>query len=183
MLYGMREKDVVRFWRFAPRGEPTECWPWAGGIKRGGYGTFSISVDGRPFTLGAHRVAYELSVGAVPEGMHVCHHCDNPACVNPAHLFLGTHTDNMRDMIAKGRARRRTGPFPQSALANRARGEDSVASKLTEAAVLRIKALLLIGVSQTEIAEKHGVSKTCISQIARGDAWRHVVYDPARATR
>jgi hypothetical protein len=98
-----------RFW--AKVKKTRACWNWTAGCfnhPRGGtsYGCFYLGsrTDGTRKMHPAHRVAYELSVGAVPPGMKVLHKCDNPRCVNPAHLFLGTQRQNVDDMVAKGRA-------------------------------------------------------------------------------
>lgn len=90
----------ARFWARVAKGEG--CWLWQGSVSPNGYGR--LTVDGE--VVGAHRFAFELTSGAaVPDGFYVCHRCDNPTCVRPDHLFLGTPKDNVDDMIAKGRQR------------------------------------------------------------------------------
>lgn len=88
-----------RFWSRASKPSLNACWEWQGGKTSDGYGASAI----RNKSALAHRVAWELANGPIPAGMEVCHRCDNPPCVNPAHLFLGSHADNIRDMFAKGR--------------------------------------------------------------------------------
>ena len=90
------------------RGGPDDCWPWEGRTVGAGYGTIGIGRRGEGSML-AHRLAWVLERGPIPKGLNVLHSCDNPPCCNPAHLFLGTQGDNMRDMAAKGRDRHRHG--------------------------------------------------------------------------
>lgn len=130
------------------------CWEWIGHIGQRGYG----QVKDKYKTKLAHRVAYELANGPVPEGMRVCHRCDNPVCVNPAHLFLGTDADNMQDKAAKGRC-------------NPERGEKHHAAKLTEMQALDILVSTLKG---KDLALMYGVSPATISDIKTGRKWGHL---------
>lgn len=95
----MTEHDVVRFNKFVSRPADSNCWLWTGAKMSRGYGTFSIGVK----TYRAHRIAYEIAKGPIPEGKFVCHTCDVRDCVNPAHLWIGTVTDNAQDMMRKNR--------------------------------------------------------------------------------
>ncbi len=91
-----------RFLSLIDRTGPNGCWLWRGRFFRSGYGVFYQAGKYRK----TNRVAWEIFVGPIPAGLHVLHHCDNPSCVNPAHLWLGTHSDNMADKVAKGRQAR-----------------------------------------------------------------------------
>jgi len=153
----MRKTLANRFWEkvaFLGAG-PDDCWVWRGVRNAEGYGKIGEGgVHGR--TLQAHRVSYELANGPIAKGMFVCHHCDNPSCVNPAHLFLGTQADNTQDMMNKGRS---------------ARGDGIGISKLISQQVYEIRAMLDRGISQLLIAGKYGVSQTAITRINTGKTW------------
>lgn len=138
------------------------CWEWQGAVDSKGYGGFWA--EGR--AQGAHRIAYELSTGRrIPagEGHHgicILHTCDNRRCCNPAHLFVGTQADNMRDMARKGRS----GAKPM-------RGSRNGQSKLTAADVATIRRWLPAGWLQSDVAAAFGVSQSCISQALSGATW------------
>lgn len=149
------------FWSKVDRRGPDECWEWRGSRMKGGYG----SVYGRKGrgTVGAHRIAWELTNGPIPTGLDICHRCDNRPCVNPAHLFAGTREDNMRDCAEKGRIR------------TTARvGENVSFAKLTDVAVVQIREMLAAGETYSAIAERFGVTKDAIGLIRRGRTWRHI---------
>jgi hypothetical protein len=131
------------------------CWLWLSTIHDSGYGL--LWRNGKH--VRAHRVSYEHFVGPIPEGLHVCHRCDVPCCVNPDHLFLGTHCDNMRDMASKARA---------------SHGERRPGARLTADDVLNIRRSAAAGVSQASLARKYCVSEVSVSRIVRRKAWRHV---------
>ena len=96
---GRRAPLEVRFWRFVDQGGLDDCWEWQGAKSSKSYGL--IKHHGK--NLGAHRVSYEMYKGPIPKGKMVCHHCDNPPCINPAHLYAGTHKTNGQDMVRRGR--------------------------------------------------------------------------------
>jgi hypothetical protein len=141
--------------------ENTGCWEWCASKDRG-YG--QLKAAGK--ILKAHRVAYELFIGKIPEGMFVCHTCDNPGCVNPAHLFVGTHQDNMDDMRRKGRRKGR---------GTKAKGEKHYLAKLTESQVREIRELYTPygKYSQSKLAEMFGVSPMTISDIINNRTWKY----------
>lgn len=148
------------------------CWVWRNRKDHDGYG--SVKVHGR--IRRAHRFSYETFVGPIPEGMVVCHRCDNPPCVRPDHLFVGTVADNNADRNAKCRQSR--GPRLSMALklANRATpvGEAHGRSKLTESQVAEIRELLTAGaLSQSQIAKRFGVCTQTVNLINVGHNWRH----------
>jgi hypothetical protein len=113
----------------------------------------------------AHRVCWELTNGAIPAGLVVCHRCDNPPCVNPAHLFLGTLSDNTQDSLAKGRWNYSPNRW----------GETSPTAKLSEEQVEEIRRRYKPGVvAQWELGREYGVNQTTISKIVRGTRWKHL---------
>lgn len=150
-----------RFWKYLTRGLSNECWFWRGYKNRYGYGEFRCFYK----KYAAHRFSYELHHGVIDNGMSVLHKCDNPACCNWAHLFLGTTHDNMMDKVKKGRQQR---------------GEGIHQSKITEADVLEILHLRDQGVRQVAIATKFGISQPRVSKIIRREAWTHVLSEKTK---
>ena len=145
---------MERFWNKVNKQAENGCWEWAAYRIRGGYGQFKL--DGTMEL--AHRTSWMFEHGPIPAGLLVLHHCDNPSCVNPAHLFLGTQADNMRDKAEKGRA-------------SRLPGESNGMAKLTEADVHAIRS---DNRSQRTIAADYGVGKTMIGDIKNRKNWTHI---------
>ena len=148
----------IRLWRRVTRTIREECWPWNGKVNRGGYGRLGLGGRcGRPIL--AHRLAWELTHGSVPDGLFVLHTCDNPRCCNPAHLWLGTRGDNNRDREAKGRGRR-------------ALGERNGKAKLSRTQVLEIRRR--DKEDRGGLAAEYGVNRSTISHVIARRFWRHV---------
>lgn len=157
-------KLLKRFESGFKYGKPNSCWIWSKGKDDEGYGV--IKIEGK--SKKAHRTAYELFVGPIPEKLLVCHSCDNPSCVNPAHLFLGTSKDNTQDMIQKGRDRLNVNP---------PKGERNGLSKLTEEQVKWIREVYsprhpVFGGNR--LCEILGVSYSTIMFIVHNRNWKHV---------
>lgn len=133
------------------------CWEWTGPLTVDGYGQLHIS----KIQFRAHRLSYIIHKGPIPDGLFVCHKCDNPACVRPGHLYAGTHKQNMRDKRIRGRS-------------NTPVGSDNGQAKLTEGAVAQIKKMLAGGHAQCEIAKSFGVDPSLVSKIKHGVVWGHV---------
>lgn len=141
-----------RFWEKVDK--TGDCWLWTAGTTIYGYGVIGVG----PHKVGhAHRISYEWAYGRIPNGLHVCHRCDVPACVRPAHLFLGTAQDNLADMARKGRS---------------AHGSKNPNARLTEAGVAEIRRRYAAGgVLQRELADEFGVSRSTVTTICQGKRW------------
>lgn len=150
-----QENIKKRFWSKANKQGPDDCWEWSG-YKTYGYGMLRI---GRHRHIRAHRLSWILHFGNIPQGLDVCHKCDNRKCVNPNHLFVGTRKDNMQDAINKGRF---------------IHGEKCCGAKLTDEKVREMRRLRLIGQSYRSLALKYGVSRQTATDAIVGVAWKHV---------
>lgn len=150
----------VQFWCTVDMsGGPDACWPWRGKRNEARGDRGRTSQGPRPGEMYAHRAAYEYATGRDPGDMLVCHHCDNPPCCNPAHLFLGTNADNMADMIAKGR---------------HARGEKLPNARVTAAEVADIRRRYANGERDRWLAAEFGMSYANMRRILLRQTWRHV---------
>ena len=149
---GKYEPSVDLLYKMVRVDEQTGCHLWTGSTNHSGYGR--IGIDYKDYL--AHRLSYELQVGPIADGMFACHHCDNPRCINPQHLFLGKQSDNLADMVKKGR---------------QMRGEGHYNARLDPQKVKHIR-------SKTEpvdiLAAKYGVTRGAIFAVLNNKTWRHV---------
>lgn len=149
----MNNTAKARFWNLVDTSG--KCWEWQGSTIFG-YGSFGF--NGR--TVRAHRFSYSLVYGSIPEGMLVCHHCDNPRCVRLSHLFLGTQADNIHDAIAKGRIN--------------TQGENHGLSKLRENDVYEIRRLHSLGITQILLSKMWKIHRGYVTRIVRRKCWKHI---------
>lgn len=140
------------------------CIEWDGYIQKNGYGKTTIN---RRFDY-THRHAFKVFIGPIPEGMEVCHKCDNRLCCNPKHLFLGTRKENMEDAVAKGRQAR------GEMLSVLRRGEKAPAAKLTSSDVVAIREMAKSGMRSKKIAQIYDITSDNINRIVRRDTWGHI---------
>ena len=159
-------RTIDDFWKIVDRsGGPDSCWPWLRSGNSGGYGLFTMSSVSRV----AHQWAWIFTYGAIEgedrrrgaRGTIVRHRCDNRLCCNPTHLELGTHLENARDRMNRGRSRPR-------------RGEENGLHKLTDERVKDLRTRYSAGESQQSIADDFGVSQVAVSLVLRHRTWRHV---------
>lgn len=184
----LSKQSIERFWGYVTIKTEDECWEWSGG-KTGKYGAFNVKYENGWNTARANRVAYMLTTGVDPKEMFVCHHCDNPPCCNPVHLFLGTHPDNVDDAKSKNRyssgenhgmrlhpERRATGQdhgsrtHPERVV----RGEQSPSSKITEKQVQQVRQLRKEGTEVKVLVRMFNVSAGHVRRLINGTRWKHV---------
>ncbi len=158
--------SIERIERMISVDKKTECWNWTG-TTRNGYGrliTGSRS-DGSRRSVSAHRFSYECFNGKILEGLEICHKCDNRRCVNPKHLFAGSHQDNIDDRVKKGRC-------------NHVRGEKVGGAKLTAVDVLSARRLRIKGHTYQSIADRFSVDKSTVMAAIKGENWSHLPQPP-----
>lgn len=150
------------------------CWLWTGKKVGMGYGSFAHGKHHAVKHYRAHRLSYEWAYGSIPAGLNVLHDCDNPACVRPDHLKLGTHQDNMDDKVRKGRQAKGMNTSVYLYPEHRARGERSGQANLSDIKVLAIRAEYANGHSMSGIARQFAVSVGCINFVVKRKTWKHI---------
>ena len=156
---------VRRFLAALEKDNLTGCWNWMGCKDKNGYGRMRVAGSSRD-RIRVHRISYELFCDKIPEGLGVLHSCDNPACANPFHLWVGTNADNNADRLRKGRPGNKHG----------SKGEKNGAAKLNDGDVISIRADFRTGIyTRLALAEKYHVSNVVIGKILSGKTWSHVV--------
>lgn len=153
--HGKRNVLLIAFWKNVKQGSDDECWEWKGSVVGKGYGVLRCVNE----TKLAHRISYELHHGPIPDGLDCLHKCDNPPCVNPNHLFLGTNDDNIQDKVTKGR---------------QPKGSTHANARWSEDDIRAMRDLYASGVSQREIAAIYHTHQGTVGHIVRRKAWKHI---------
>lgn len=155
----LSERDIARFWSHVDIQGPDECWNWLISKRRDGYGQFCIGTFRNSYSFKAHRVSAFIHFGPIVDENHVCHTCDNPSCVNPAHLFLGDDAANIQDAARK----KRLGVFvkPGNYKIRPIRCSFEMAAKIRSAEG-----------TYTQIAERFGLNEAIVGRVRRGETWR-----------
>lgn len=152
----LTNKDIERFWSKVDVKGEDECWEWKKCKDKDGYGQYQINKK----KYLSHRISWILENGDIPKKMCICHKCDNPSCVNPNHLFLGTNKNNSEDMTNKNR---------------QAKGENQGLHKLTEKQILEIRLKYIpYKYTQQKLAEEYNISRSLIGYIVRNKIWKHI---------
>jgi len=168
----LEQKYIDRFWSYVNVAGANDCWTWTAAKTKTGYGYFNIRLNDQYQQIGAHKVSLIIQNISIPKGMVVMHTCDNPSCVNPNHLQLGTYKDNSRDMIEKKRN-------------THLRGEKHIHAVITDDIARKIKSEVIIltdipgrktkKTNFSQVAKKYNVRRHIVESIAYNLAWKHII--------
>lgn len=171
--YLFTDSDKSRFWEKAAKAGKSDCWEWTGAKDRRGYGNWHFQHKGANKTIKAPRASWIMANGVTPPPhQYVCHTCDNPSCVNPDHLWVGTLQQNLQDRTNKGRDR----------LCGKSQfGKENGRAKITEDDVLAIRSRFVGGASYATLSREFGIGSTTVAHIIHGRTWPSVTHGkPAR---
>jgi hypothetical protein len=164
-------KILNRFWSKVERKGPNECWLWKAGRFKRGYGLFYLHRKLQK----AHRASFQIHHGEIPPGKCVCHTCDNPLCVNPAHLWIGSVAENNKDRSIKGRSATGDRSGARTHIHLVPRGERAAHAKVTASDVIEIRRRYNEGgVSQKSLGDEFGITQSVVSKIILRENWRHI---------